>query len=469
MRLSLRYRLLLPLTLLLLGDAAATAWAAAAVARVVERRLAAQQWAVARTLTESRSTFRLTRRVLEQMKGFSGAEFILVPQVGPPESTFEDPQPPPPADVPAANQPEENEEHTLGPPVELAGREYRCLRLQLRRPHPDAGANLYILYPESLRRTAVRDAVRPLLILGGIGGLAAVTLAFAYGSRLVRRIRDLEARTRLIAGGDFRPMPLPAANDELRDLCNSVNDMARRLAAFQDELQRTERLRVLGQFSGGLAHQLRNAAAGAKLAVELFLAENASTDPEPLRVALRQLARIESNLRQFLDLGKPPQGDRKPCDLVKLLDQAVALLRPQCQHQGTVLAWNPPPTPCVIAGDTAQLSHLFGNLIGNAVEAAGPGGTVWADVQKSVARGWKSEDGSPNSEEAGGFVVEISDTGPGPPPAIAARLFEPFVTGKDQGIGLGLAVARQAVEAHGGRIEWLRCEGRTVFRVELPA
>jgi len=167
MRLSLRYRLLLPLTLLLIGDAVATAWAASAVARVVERRIASQQWAVARTLTESRSTFRLTGRVLEQMKGFSGAEFLFIPPTGPPESTFPDPKPAPPTNVPIATQPMENEEHTLGPAVELGGNEYRCLRLQLRRPHPDAGANLYILYPESLRRTAVRDAVRPLLILGG--------------------------------------------------------------------------------------------------------------------------------------------------------------------------------------------------------------------------------------------------------------------------------------------------------------
>src|SRR5439155_5097314 len=139
------------------------------------------------------------------------------------------------------------------------------------------------------------------------------------------RVRDLEHRTRLIAGGDFRPLPLPMADDELTDLCKSVNDMARRLAEFQEASQLNERLRVLGQFSGGLAHQLRNAAAGAKLAVELFLAENPGADPEPLRVALRQLARIESNLRQFLDLGKPPAEVKKPCDLAKLLDQAVSL------------------------------------------------------------------------------------------------------------------------------------------------
>ena len=100
-------------------------------------------------------------------------------------------------------------------------------------------------------------------------------------------------------------MPLPRADDELRDLCEAVNDMARRLAAFQDELQRNERLRVLGQFSGGLAHQLRNAAAGAKLAVELFLAENPTADPEPSNGwRLRQLARIEGNLKQFLAPGQ---------------------------------------------------------------------------------------------------------------------------------------------------------------------
>jgi signal transduction histidine kinase len=452
MRLSLRYRLLVPLALLILGDAAATAWAAATAARRAERRLAEQQWAVARTLTEP-PTFPMTERVLQQMKGLSGAEFLFTHPAAPAESTFPDPKPKPPADVPTAEQPQADEDHTLGPPVVVAGGEYRCLRLPLKPPHPNAGGNLYIFYPESLRRTAVADAVRPLVILGGAGGLIAVGLASAYGARLVRRIRALDARTRLIAAGDFRPMPLPAANDELRDLCGAVNDMARRLTAFQDELQRAERLQVLGQFSGGLAHQLRNAAAGAKLAVELFLAENPTADPEPLAVALRQLARIESNLKQFLVLGKPPPGQPAPCDLVALVDQAVTLLKPQCQHAGTKVHWEPPADPCVVSGDAAALSHLFGNVIGNAVEAAGPGGSV--DVRIAA--------GGPGTA----YRIEVSDTGPGPPAAIADTLFDPFVTGKDQGIGLGLAVARRAAESHGGTIRWDRRGGRTVFAVEL--
>ena len=457
MRLSLRYRLLLPLALLLLGDAAATAWAAALAARSAERRLAEQQWAIVDTLREPRSTYPLTRPVLEQMKGFSGAEFMFVPATGVTQSTFADPQPPEP-DVPRAGPTIKADDLHLGPSVEIAGKEYRCLRVALREQPAARHGELYVFYPESQRREAVAGAVRPLLVLGGASGLIAVVLALLFGARLVRRVRDLDARTRLIAAGDFRPMPVTGGADELRDLCEAVNDMARRLAAFQDELQQNERLQVLGQFSGGLAHQLRNAAGGARLAVELFLTENPSADPEPLRVALRQLARIESNLKQFLALGKPPTGERVPCDLAKLIDQSVSLLRPQCQHAGTTVIWNLPEVSCVVSGDATGLAHLFGNVIGNAVEAAGPGGSVEVRIAECGAR-----------NEAKNRRIEVSDTGPGPPAGIAEKLFDPFVTGKDQGIGLGLAVAKQVADAHGGLIRWERREGRTVFVIELPA
>lgn len=457
MRLSLRYRLLLPLSLLLIGDLAATAWAAAAAARGADQRLADQLWAIARTLVEPRSSFPLTEPVLGQMKGLSGAEFLLARPDGEVETTtLSGPKVRPPADVPVAVPAAEGEDHQLGPPVTIGGREYRCLRLSLRRRPPTATGDLYIFYPESLRRTAVWDAVRPPLVLGGVGGLAAIGLALATGTGLVRRIRTLDHRTRLIAAGDFRPMPLPQSDDELTDLCRSVNEMARRLAEFQEVMQRSERLRVLGQFSGGLAHQLRNAAAGAKLAVELFMTENPLADPEPLEVALRQLARIERNLRQFLDLGKPPAVAKLPCDLAGLIDQAVSLLKPQCQHAGIALVWEPGESS-IVTGDSAQLSHLFGNVIGNAIEAAGPGGNV--EVRKGE-RGTLPKDRW--------CVIEVSDTGPGPPPEIAEKLFEPFVTGKDQGIGLGLAVAKQAVEAHGGALSWERQGKKTVFRIELP-
>ena len=65
-------------------------------------------------------------------------------------------------------------------------------------------------------------------------------------------------------------------------------------------------------------------------------------------------------------------------------------------------------------------------------------------------------------------VVDITDSGAGPPPEVARRLFEPFVTGKPEGVGLGLAVARQVAEAHGGSISWSRSPAGTCFHIELP-
>ncbi len=444
MRLSLRYRLLVPLAILVAGDIAATAWAAAAAARHAEDRIAAQLRAVSATVTTP-PTFPLTGPVLRQMKGLSGVEFVFVPRGDEPLSTFPDAVEPLPAAAPPPNA------GLLAPPVLLAGERYRVSKLTLPPSHRNAGGVLFLCYPESLRESAVLDAVRPAVWLGAAVGVSALLL-FALGSRLVSRIRQLEHRTRLIAAGDFAPLPLTAPNDELRDLTRSVNDMLRRLAELQDTLRRTERLRVLGQFSGGLAHQLRNAAAGAKLAIQLHAADVPPADREPLDVALRQLARIERNLSQFLTLGKPPDAARRACDLTEIVDQAVALHRPQCRHTNCELAWvRPDAVP--FTGDATQLGHLFGNLIGNAVEAAGPGGRVEVAV----------------STFADEIVVEVIDTGPGPSADVADRLFEPFVTGKEQGIGLGLAVAKQAADAHGGEITWSRREGQTVFAVRLPS
>jgi signal transduction histidine kinase len=118
------------------------------------------------------------------------------------------------------------------------------------------------------------------------------------------------------------------------------------------------------------------------------------------------------------------------------------------------MCWEPPPVDPVVVGDPGRLAHIVVNLLTNAVEAAGKGGHVEVTVDQP-------RDGS--------CVIEVSDSGPGPAPNVARRLSQPFVTGKSDGVGLGLFVARQAAEAHGGRLDWRRENGQTCFRVELMA
>jgi signal transduction histidine kinase len=446
MRWSIRYRLFVPLGLLLLGVVGISVWGALASARHAEQRIARQIQSVTDTLAAANLT--LTQRILEQMKGLSGAEYVAVgvegERIG---STFQDRSAPLPSEVVA--QPVESAER-LGISVEVEGQRYRCRRLPRQ-----AGGDLFIFYPESSLNEAINDAVRPSLVFGIFGGLAAVLLMLLIGQRLVNRIRELERRTRQIAGGDFSPMPLPKSNDELHDLSRSVNDMAGRLAQLQETMQKTERLRLLGQLSSGLAHQLRNAVTGAKLAVQLHADECPLADTEALQVTLRQLNLMEANLRRFMELGKHDPRQRERHSIAAIIEDVLELLGPQARHNGIDLLWTPPKQVLELDADVAQLRDLFLNVIGNAIEATGQKGIV--EVSATL------DDGPPRRA-----IVDVCDIGPGPPPQVRERLFEPFVTGRPEGIGLGLAVARLGAEAHGGNIEWSREGGRTRFRIVLP-
>lgn len=451
MRFSIRYQLLVPILALMLGLVGASTWSAYASGQRARRQIEKQIDDIATTVNSA--SFPVNAQTLQLMKGMSGAEFLLCDAQRRPVRD-DDGQllatlPAAPDDLPAPSaQPTQH----FDTPVRIGDHSYLCGGLPLR-PGARPGGILYILYPESLWHESAWQAVRPALALGIVGGLISIFLSVILTRSLGRRIDELERRTRLIAAGDFSPMPLPRRNDELRDLGRSVNDMAGRLAQFQETIQRTERLRLLGQVSGGLAHQLRNGVAGARLAVQLHAQDcPIKEDHEALAVALRQLALVEMHLKRFLDLGKTIELDRQPCRLDTIVRDTLDLLGPQCRHAQIDLRVVPPDQPEVaIQGDAGQLGQLLLNVLTNAIEAAGPSG--WVEVRWGIA------------ESA---FVEVRDSGPGPSPEVAARLFEPFVTGKREGVGLGLAVARQVVLAHGGTIRWAREKDGTCFRIELP-
>ncbi|HXG09066.1 MAG TPA: HAMP domain-containing protein, partial [Gemmataceae bacterium] len=318
MRWPIRYQLLVPLLTLLLGAAGVSAWTAFAAAERARRQIETQVRDIGRTLSEAH--FPLTDPILRMTKSLSGADYLLVSERQPPATTLTAAIEPPPGET-VCDDPEALK---LGPVITLDGRQYFCSGVQVRRG-PNKGATLYILYPVSLWRDALWQAIRPSLLLGGFVGLASVALAVGVGRRLGRRIGELERRTRQIAAGNFSPMPLPAGNDEIRDLARSVNEMAQRLAQLQETVQKSERLRLLGQLGAGLAHQLRNAVTGARLAVQLHARTCAgSADAEALDVALRQLALLEAAVKRFLDLGSGRTPRREPCPLGALVGEAVA-------------------------------------------------------------------------------------------------------------------------------------------------
>ncbi|MCS6976505.1 MAG: HAMP domain-containing histidine kinase [Gemmatales bacterium] len=488
MRWPIQVQVLVPVAAWLLGVVGLGTWMAyAAAQRAIRQQVENQVHNMAVVLGDV--PFPLTPTVLQQVKGLSGTEIVLIGTDGRIHSTL----PSIPGDMPlVASSDAETKTFRLSDPILVHEETYLMGGVQLRTSAGERAGTLIILYPYSRWQQALQEAVRPVLLIGAAGGVLAIVLAVLIAARLSSRVRDLQRRTRMIAAGDFSPMPLPLWNDELRDLAADVNLMAEHLARLQDAVKRTERLRLLGQLGGGLAHQLRNGIAGARLAVQVHLREHPDLDNEPLEVALRQLSLVENNLHRFLDLGRAESEAKQRVSLPDLIQEAVDLLKPQARHHQVDLTFHlapnddsssasasggrqaPGPSNTASAsnitasggrqapGPTADnytldahptsLSHLFLNLVQNAIEAAGHGGSV-----EIVLR-----------QEDGRYVVEVFDTGPGPDPAIADRLFEPFITAKPEGIGLGLAVARQAAEAHGGTLTWHRSGQRTCFRFTLP-
>lgn len=448
MRLPIRYQLLVPLLTLMGGVVVLSAWIAWSAAERARRRIETQLDGVAESV--STVTFPLNMQTLRLMKGLSGAEFLvcdghrrpLKNDEGQPLTTL----PTVPLDLP---EPAQRDRLHLAPRIEVSGMTYFCQGVALQR---DVSANrvVYLFYPETLWREAITQAVGPALVVGGIGGAISIALTVLATQRIAGRLRQLVKRTRLIADGDFSTMPLPARDDELRDLGQAINEMAERLAQYRESLRTSERLRLLGQVSGGLAHQLRNGVTGARLAVQLYT--RSASPAEELDVALRQLALVEIQLKRFLDLGKETALQQEECDLATLVEETNALVRPRCEHARISLRWQKPPAPIVFSADAHQLRQVILNLLTNAIEAAGPGGWVETRVGAGQDR----------------TFVEVLDSGRGPEVGVAARLFEPFVTGKPEGVGLGLAVAKQIVEAHGGTIRWERRDGTTCFRMEIP-
>jgi signal transduction histidine kinase len=168
---------------------------------------------------------------------------------------------------------------------------------------------------------------------------------------------------------------------------------------------------------------------------------------------------METQLQRFLRAGKAaPLLVEREVDLTVLVEEVLRLVQPVARHAGVELSWRAASRPPVVNGDDEALAQAVMNLMLNAIEAVQHLG---ADVARRVAA--EISDRRPGFAE---FVV--SDNGPGPASAVAEQLFTPFVTSKPEGVGLGLAAAKRIVEAHRGTIEWVRSEGMTQFRIEIP-
>ncbi|WP_165229339.1 sensor histidine kinase [Aquisphaera insulae] len=456
---SIRNQILVPIVAIQAAAVAAVALAAATqAARRIERQVEDRLNGVVETL--GRAGIPYTPSTLRKMHGLSGAHFAVYDAGG----RLVDATIAAPRTLPADTAPDGPGDR-LGPLAEypsilVDGTPYFAARTGASAS-PSGGAHastLVVLYPETSWRQARREAAMAPLVVGSGALLLMIAATGWTAQRIGRRIQRLERQVARIAGGDFEELDPGPRADEVRDLARSVNTMCGRLREMQETIRQSERARLLAQLGAGLAHQLRNSLTGARMSVQLHARRFPPPDgDETLKVAIRQLAMTEEQVKGLLSLGRAERRTPEPCDARSLLDDVAGLIGPACHHAKVALHLDRRPAGGVLPffGDRAAVRAAVLNMALNAIEAAAAGG----EVRLSAT----------TDPDAGRTTFAIEDDGPGPPPELAANLCEPFVTGKREGVGMGLALARQVAESHGGSLDWSRRDAVTSFRLTLPA
>jgi two-component system sensor histidine kinase PilS (NtrC family) len=238
------------------------------------------------------------------------------------------------------------------------------------------------------------------------------------------------------------------------------------LLAFQDlteiktlrnQAERAQRFAALGQLATGLAHEIRNPLSSISGSVEMVREGNAlsSEDARLLGIVISEVERLNSLVTTMLQVGRPSQIQTEALDLRSIAGEVVAVARGEATaSNGLDIDEIEPDEPVVAIVDPDRMRQVVWNLLKNALQASPRGGRVEVRTGRD-----------PN----GRAFLEVADEGPGIEEAQRERLFDMFYSGRRHGVGLGLALVRQIVDQHKGRIEIVDRDGPgTCFRVTLP-
>lgn len=246
----------------------------------------------------------------------------------------------------------------------------------------------------------------------------------------------------------------------IRDLTER-EESAARLQEIQGELARLARVNELGEMASTLAHELNQPlSAIANYAQGCVIALRNTPEQSNLQEALAEISRqslragqIIRHLREFVMRGDTEKG---PEDIRKLVEEAGALALVGSRERGIRSVFDFAPGAALVMADRVQIQQVLINLMRNAMEAMRDSETRLLTIKTSPT-------------QSGHLRVEVSDTGPGISEEIAPQLFQPFVTSKAGGMGIGLSISKRIVEAHGGTIEVCRnSHGGATFSFTLP-
>jgi signal transduction histidine kinase len=334
----------------------------------------------------------------------------------------------------------------------------------------ESGDDVRLAALEAPGAFAFLDAASDPVVVGELDASASAqrTTLRAAGIEVVVPLRVKDRTVGLLTLGPRGDRRL-YTDDDLSVVVTLANQVAvalenarlyEELRESREQVSRASRLSAVGTLAAGVAHEIRNPLVAVRTFLQLL--PDRLADPEFLgrfrALTLDEVDRIARLTTELLTFARSHERKLRQVDMAVVVDQVVSLMAPEGTKHGVSIVLTSPGELPAVRGDSDQLQQVVLNLVLNAVQASPAGTTVRVLVQQ--ARNARGEDE---------VRVEVADQGPGVPPENAEAIFAPFFSTKDGSTGLGLAVAHQLIEEHGGRLRLGTPSGQgAVFTVVLP-
>lgn len=303
---------------------------------------------------------------------------------------------------------------------------------------------------------AIRTITRTIVVAAIVSVIAMFVVSQAVARRVTGPLDRLLLVTQDITEGTLRRRA-SVGGDEVGRLGQAFNEMLDRLERSQSALVRSEKLALAGLLAARVAHDIRNPLASIKIQGQMLLSRvKDDADSRTLVTAvLHDVGQLESVIRDLIELARPGELKRQPTNLNDVVRDVVGQLNARFSHRKIEVDADLSDRLVPIPLDADRFKQALLNVIVNATDAMPNGGSLDIDTQMV--------DGGAH------IILDVCDDGVGIDPAMVDRVFDPFVSSKPDGVGLGLVNAKAVVESHGGRIELIprRVRG-TRARITLP-
>jgi two-component system, NtrC family, nitrogen regulation sensor histidine kinase NtrY len=295
--------------------------------------------------------------------------------------------------------------------------------------------------------------------------LIALLVAFQTGKEIVKPIVHLEEAMRRVMDGDYSIRIISGGSDELSILVSSFNEMLSELELSREKLLQTEKVTAWQEIAQRMAHEIKNPLTPIKLSAERILKARSGDREHLERVVDKSVASIvqevenlTSMLQEFSEFARLPAPRPKDISLKTVIQEVVAIYSPS--FPVTTCDFSSIDPEQNISVDPSQIKRVFSNLLKNAYEAVSEEENGHILIQSDLVR-------KGNSHYC---RVKIEDNGYGIPEELRDKVFQPYVTSKKNGTGLGLPIVERIVADHRGRI-WFETETGigTTFYIDLPA